>query len=270
MEASTVAATRVREGTAASLAYSRTGVGDPLVLLHPLGANRHVWRPLFPHLQAKRELICFDLPGFGDSPVLSGARPPIPARLAAAVLGALAAMGLEGSQCHLAGNSLGGWVALEAAAAGHAASVTAIAPAGLWSAPLAPKPQIARQISRLASPVLGPAMRSAALRRIALGGSIAHPERMSAAAASNLIRAYAHSPGSAAVNQAMRANVFTQLSEIEVPVTLVWPEHDKLITRPRTLPSHVHEIRLADCGHVPMWDDPVAVAAALIAGSQIA
>ena len=45
---------------------------------------------------------------------------------------------------HVAGNSLGGWVALELAAAGHARSVTAIAPAGLWPEPLAPKRGIAR------------------------------------------------------------------------------------------------------------------------------
>jgi pimeloyl-ACP methyl ester carboxylesterase len=270
MEAITIAATEVREGTAASLAYSRTGVGAPLVLLHPLGANRHVWQPLFPHLQTKRELICLDLPGFGDSPALNGNRPPIPARLAAAVLGALEALGLEGSQSHLAGNSLGGWVALEAAAAGRAASVTAIAPAGLWSSPLVPKPQIARQIARLAMPALGPGMQSARLRRIALAGSIARPERVSAAEASNLIRAYAQAPGMAAVNRAMRANRFTRIDDIEVPITVVWPEYDKLIARPRKLPPQVHEIFLAGCGHVPMWDDPAAVAAALLAGSQMA
>jgi pimeloyl-ACP methyl ester carboxylesterase len=33
---------------------------------------------------------------------------------------------------HLAGNSLGGWLALELAKTGHARSVTALSPAGLW------------------------------------------------------------------------------------------------------------------------------------------
>jgi pimeloyl-ACP methyl ester carboxylesterase len=66
----------------------------------------------------------------------------------------------------------------------------------------------------------------------------------------------------------MRASTFSGLAEIPVPVTLVWPEHDRLIVRPRHVPENVVEADLAGCGHVPMWDDPAAVAQALLAGSQ--
>ena len=268
MPASTTTVAEHRDGMAASLAYTRTGSGEPLVLLHPLGANRQVWRPLFPHLTAEREVITLDLPGFGDSPAIGEDRTPTPSRLAVSVVKALEALGLEDAGAHLAGNSIGGWVALEAAAAGHAASVTAIAPAGLWSAPLLPKPQVARQIARVASPIIGPAMRSARLRRAALAGSIHHPERVTAAEATNLIRSYARAPGMAAVNRAMRANRFERLADIDVPVTLAWCEYDKLIEHPRTLPDKVSEVWLRGCGHVPMWDDPQAVASALLQGSR--
>jgi pimeloyl-ACP methyl ester carboxylesterase len=68
----------------------------------------------------------------------------------------------------------------------------------------------------------------------------------------------------------MRANVFGRLAEIEVPVTLVWPELDRVVTRIRRVPENVREIELPGCGHVPMWDDPAAVADALLQGSAVA
>jgi pimeloyl-ACP methyl ester carboxylesterase len=49
------------------LAHHRTGRGSPLVLLHALGADRHVWDPVVPLIAARREVIAVDLPGFGQS-----------------------------------------------------------------------------------------------------------------------------------------------------------------------------------------------------------
>lgn len=249
------------------MAYERCGVGEPLVLLHPLGADRTVWRPVLPYLRAARDVIALDLPGFGGSPPLAESRPPTPARLAIAVVRLLGRLGIDAGAAHLAGNSLGGWVALEAAAAGHAASVTAIAPAGLWPRALGPKPQLARPLARASLPVVAPLMRVPALRRLALAGTMAHPSRVPPAQAAGLIRSYASAPGFGAVNRAMRAGRFQRLAEIGVPVTLVWPERDRLIARPASLPPNVCERVLAGCGHVPMWDDPEAVAEVLLAGS---
>jgi pimeloyl-ACP methyl ester carboxylesterase len=73
---------------ALSLAYDRAGAGPVLVLLHPLGADRHVGEPV-ERLTAERDVIAFDLPGFGDSPPLNGSGPPTPAALAAAVAACL-------------------------------------------------------------------------------------------------------------------------------------------------------------------------------------
>jgi hypothetical protein len=50
-------------------------------------------------------------------------------------------------------------------------------------------------------------------------------------------------PGFPAVNAALRAGQFTDLGRIEVPITLVWPELDRLIGRPRRLPPHVAGVR---------------------------
>jgi pimeloyl-ACP methyl ester carboxylesterase len=250
-----------------TLAYDRTGSGPPLVLLHPLGADRGVWRPVLPYLSSARDCIAVDLPGFGASPPLAGDAHP--RELARAVAELLAALDLADGSAHVAGNSLGGWVALELALHGAAASVTAIAPAGLWPRPLAPKPSRARQLAAALRPLVPIVTRSRFARRAMLRHTVAHPERVPAADAARLVLAYAAAPGFAAANRAMRAGTFRpELAEPTVPVTLVWPELDRLISRPRGLPSNITELELAGCGHVPMWDDPAAVAYALIVGSS--
>jgi pimeloyl-ACP methyl ester carboxylesterase len=255
---------------APSLACERRGSGPPLVLLHPLGADRHVWDPVLDRLERERDVIAPDLPGFGGSPplVLGDGLSPTPERLAVAVRRFVETeLDLDGAPWHVAGNSLGGWVALALALDGAVASVTAIAPAGLWARPLGPKPSVARRAARVAAPIAGLASRSARLRGLILGGSVGHPERVPPAAAARLVRAYAHGPGFPAVNAAMRAGHFTELAGIEVPVTLAWPQLDRLVARPRALPPHVRNVTLTDCGHIPTWDDPDAVATVLLDGS---
>ena len=246
-----------------SLAFDRAGTGPVLVLLHPLGADRHVWAPVMERLTAERDVIAVDLPGFGESTPLNGSGPPTPAALAAAVAAAL-----PDEPYHVAGNSLGGWVALELGAAGHARSVTAIAPAGLWPEPLAPKRGVARALAKVMSPGLPALVRSPAGRKLALASTVAHADRVPPEAALRLVRAYADAPGFDAVNQAMRAGRFTRLEHIRVPVTLVWPEHDRLVARPAHLPPTVRSVALAGAGHVPMWDAPDAVGGLLLQGSR--
>jgi pimeloyl-ACP methyl ester carboxylesterase len=244
-------------------AYDRRGRGPALVLLHALGADRRMWDPVLEPLAAQRDVIALDLPGFGGSPPIS---PATPADLARAVAGQLAALGVE--RPHVAGNSLGGWVALELGRLGLARSVTAIAPAGLWPQPLEPRRSRARALARALRPVLPLVVRSARGRRAALSGSLAHPERVPPPAALQLVQAYADAPGFDAVNDGMRAGRFTALERIDVPVTLAWPDRDRLVARARGVPPRVREVVLRDCGHLPTWDDPEQVAAALLDGSR--
>lgn len=82
-------------------------------------------------LAAEHDVIAIDLPGFG----LSGPLPhgvPYDLATVAPALGALcSALGVE--RPHVAGNSLGGLLALEMARGGLVRSVTALSPAGFWS-----------------------------------------------------------------------------------------------------------------------------------------
>ena len=248
-----------------ALGLDRRGTGPALVLLHPLGGDRTVWSPVLDRLAAEREVIAVDLPGFGSTPPLQEA--PTPAALAAAVDRGLADVGV--TDYAVAGNSLGGWVALELALVGRATSVVAIGPAGLWRAPLAPKRSTARTLARAILPVSRPLLATPALRRRALAMFAAHPDRIPPAAARRLIRAYATAPGFDAVQKAMRAGVFTGLERISVPVVLAWPDQDRIVARPSRLPPSIRSVTLHDCGHLPMWDDPAQVADLLLAGSAV-
>jgi pimeloyl-ACP methyl ester carboxylesterase len=250
-----------------TIAYTRTGCGPALVLLHPLGADRHVWKPVIGRLQEQREVIAIDLPGFGESPPLAGAR-PTPRALAAAVGAHLESIGIP--RPAIAGNSLGGWVALELGLSGAARHVTAIAPAGLWPEPLVPKHGIAHPVARAVLPVAQRLASTSPGRSLLLRGSVAHPRRVPADDAIHLVRAYALAPGFTDVNDAMRARRFDGLERIRCPITLVWPDHDRLIQRPVWVPDRIDNVVLRDSGHIPMWDSPDELATILLQASRSA
>jgi pimeloyl-ACP methyl ester carboxylesterase len=248
----------------ATLAQHRTGRGSPLVLLHPLGADRHVWDPLVPFLAARRELIAIDLPGFGESPALDD-QVPTPRAIAGAVAEHLAATGVQ--RPHVAGNSLGGWVALELGLSGAAGSVSGIAPAGLWPEPLVPKAAIAHRLARTLLPAASRFVATRPGRSMLLSGAVAYPTRVPAAAARQLVEAYALAPDFIRVNDAMREGRFEGLERIRCPVTLVWPDHDRLIRRPVWVPDRIRNVVLSGAGHMPMWDAPQDLAQILIDAS---
>lgn len=248
------------------LSFDRTGTGAPLLLIHPLGGARVVWEPVVPLLARHRDVIAVDLPGFGDSPPLPDGEQATAARLARATAALLDDLGIDSA--HVAGNSLGGWVALELERLGRARSVTAIAPAGLWGRPLGPRPgRSARPLAAGVLPLLPLLLRNDALRTSALSGSIGRPERVPADAAARLISSYLRAPGFEAADRAMRASVF-ELVRTDTPITLAWPELDRLVARPSRLPAWVDSVDLPGCGHVPTWDDPELVARVLLEGSR--
>ncbi len=94
-----------------ALAHERSGSGAPLVLVHGLGHNRGAWDPVRDALADERDVVAVDMPGFGESaPLPDGTRATVEA-IADAVAATVAELGIENP--HVAGNSLGGAVALE-------------------------------------------------------------------------------------------------------------------------------------------------------------
>jgi pimeloyl-ACP methyl ester carboxylesterase len=243
------------------LAADVRGAGPPLLLLHGIGGTRRIWDPIVAPLAADHEVIAVDLPGFGDSAPLPDGATPDPQTLARALGELLDARGI--ARAHLAGSSLGAWIALELARLGRARSVTSLCAAGFWSRPLLGEGELARKpgraIARALLPVMGPLLHTEAGRRVVLGMNMAHPERVTHAEALDIVRAYALAPGYPATNLAMRRAVFAGPAGIDVPVTLAWGERDRLVRPPRTPPPGWRTVVLPDCGHLPMWDDPPLV-----------
>ncbi|MGI8749835.1 MAG: alpha/beta fold hydrolase [Thermoleophilaceae bacterium] len=250
----------------ALLAYDRAGSGPPLVLIHPLGAHRGVWKPVTPLLAEHHDVIAMDMPGFGESSSLPGEVPATAANIAAAVRCTLRSMGVE--QAHAAGNSLGGWVALELGKTDTALSVTTLCAAGFWHSVLGPRPEVARSTARRLLPVLRALLQTSAGRRVALAGAMAHPERVPPADAYELVRAYARAEGFARANHEMRSALFMGFDEIEVPVTMAWADRDRSVYPPEAVPPGVEVRRLRDCGHVPTWDSPEQVAGMIRDGAR--
>jgi pimeloyl-ACP methyl ester carboxylesterase len=249
-----------------ALNYVRRGSGEPLVLIHPLGAELVVWEPVMERLSRDRDVIAVDLPGFGHSPGLGNSDEPSPQALAATVASLLDQLGV--ARAHVAGNSLGGWVALELAKAGRALSVAGLCTAGLWSRPLGPRPgRDVRRLGQRILPVLPTMLRSAKGRQLVLGGSVAHPERVPVDAATRLVRSYLTSSGYESANLAMRTAVFSGFEDIRVPVTLAWGDLDRIVRKPRKTLPEWRTIMLHGCGHIPTWDDPGQVARTLLLAS---
>ncbi len=248
----------------------RAGQGEPLLLVHPLGGELVTWEPVFERLAAERDAIAVDMPGFGASPPLPADVEPTPQALAAALAAQLDELGIE--RAHVAGNSLGGWVALELAKLGRALSVTCLGAAGLWSLPLGPRQleprrSRARRLGRALVPLLPLLTRSVHARRLLLASTVGHPERVPPAAAARLVRAYVTAPAFEGANAAMRAAVFSGIDQVDVPVTLAWGELDRLVGPPRGGVPGTRGVLLPGCGHVPTWDDPALVSKVLLEAS---
>ena len=112
------------------------GESPPLVLLHGYADSADTWRSLLVELSARgRAAVAYDMPGFGAAQRLGRDEPVLPQldRFAAAAIRHAVAGLAPGSEAILAGNSLGGTVALRAAqdASLPLAGVVPIAPAGL-------------------------------------------------------------------------------------------------------------------------------------------
>lgn len=252
------------------LVYERRGTGEPLVLLHGIGHHWRAWEPVLDLLAQAHDVIAVDLPGFGASPVPAGGVPKDMAEVVAAVGAFFAELGLD--RPHVAGNSLGGAIALELAAAGLVSSATALSPAGFctprqlrWALGVLRTHRLA---ARLPEPVLRAAFRAAPTRALSFGMIFARPGRLTVERALADARALRDARAFDACARAGRRYAFT--GNPTVPVTVAWGTRDRILpyrqaalARQR-LPQARH-VDLPGCGHVPMSDDPDLVASVILA-----
>jgi pimeloyl-ACP methyl ester carboxylesterase len=252
------------------LNYERRGAGEPLLLIHGLGGSSRIWAPVLDRLAAHRDTIAIDLPGAGRSPVLDAGVASTPANFGLAISDLCNRLGIE--RPHVAGNSLGGWVALEMAKAGDAASVCALSPAGLWRRPLGPRRFDIHGLGRSIRPLVGLALRSAQVRERLLATTMAHPERLTEDEARGLIEDWIDAPGYEAANREMRSHVFADPQLVTVPATIAWASEDRLVAAPRPdrIPPGARYVVLEGLGHTPTWDDPQRITTLLLEASGAA
>jgi pimeloyl-ACP methyl ester carboxylesterase len=242
------------------------GAGEPVLLLHGLGATKASFLPTVAALASEqRHVIAIDLPGFGDSVK------PLRARydakfFARTVVGVLDALGLD--RADLVGNSMGGRVAIEAGLRhpGRVRRLVLLAPSLAW---LRERPWAS--LLRFVPPQLGavqPAPRGvveAIVRRSIPGGQDGWT-----AGVDEFLRSYLTPRGRAAFYAAAR-NIYleepygdrgfwTRLPGLETPSLFVWGRQDPLV--PIAFARHVREalpraehVEL-DCGHVPQLECP--------------
>ncbi len=249
----------------AELAHDRRGSGEPVVLLHGLGSRRKIWRPLLDRLAAERELIAIDLPGFGESrPDPAGTKLSV-ADHADRIEAFCEEAGLE--RPHLAGNSLGGAIALELGRRGMARSLTVFSPIGFWGGPgRAWCSSNLRLGYRLGQRM--PEPRSARLELAIARVSLFVPSfgRPFKAPAEEVLGTRDDALAAPGFLDALEYGLdyrFRAPSQLrELPLTVAWGRRDVLLPywiqarRARRLLPWARHVTLPRCGHVPIYDDP--------------
>jgi pimeloyl-ACP methyl ester carboxylesterase len=249
------------------------GSGESLLLLHGLGLSWRSWLPIVDALKPHHDVIALDLPGFGDSAPLPAGVPPTPARLVDEIEDELDRLGIE--KTAVAGNSLGGWLALELAVRGRATRVVAIAPSGLESPPeraiVIALNEMMRARARISAPLGRLVTSSTVARTLLLGGLRSRPWRLSPEEAARELRLFGCCPGfQSTLASTVATQAPTHLHAIDVPVRIAFGTLDLMlgaITAPRfavAIPS-AELIALPGLGHVPMLDDPDLVADTVLA-----
>jgi pimeloyl-ACP methyl ester carboxylesterase len=249
------------------LAHTRSGSGEPLILVHGVTHRRQAWDTVMPYLEKEHDVVAVDLPGHGESADVpagyDGGIPP----LVEAVEDLARGLGLENP--HVAGNSLGGLIALQLAARGSVASATALSPAGFWSpvgrlwarGVLSGASALLRRMSReqLDGVLAKPAGRAALA-----GAIIAHPGRQDPEVLAADLQGLAR-PREGFTELMGALDRWTPPRRSTVPTMVGWGQHDYLLPRAqarrlRTLLPEAHVVVLPGCGHIPMADDPALVA----------
>lgn len=252
-----------------TISLERRGSGSPLVLLHGIGHRWQAWEPVLDRLAREHDVIAIDLPGFGNSPSLP--RPYSVEAALEATVDSLKSMGI--TRPHIAGNSLGGMLALELASAGHASSVTALSPAGFWRTARGRAWALRvlgtiRTTGRLAPDVQRRIMSVRPFRLASASLLFGRPSRVPLEVMLGDLAAMAAAPGFDDVAMAGRDYSFACPAP-EVPVTIAWGTRDRILwpvqakRSAQLLPAAV-QVALPRCGHVPMYDEPELVARTIL------
>jgi pimeloyl-ACP methyl ester carboxylesterase len=248
----------------------RGGSGSPLVCLHGFTGTWRTWELVLPALERRHDVLAPTLPGHAGGAPLDG--DVSVALVVDAVERAMDDADFE--TAHIVGNSLGGYVALQLAARGRAASVVALAPAGGWATGDESYKETARFFTTMqdqlkaAAPHVDAIVASAAGRRQATQLVTTNFEHIPADLVAHHICGVASCGGARAmIEYAIREGYDLDAERIACPVRIVWGTDDRLLPWPATaarfrddwLP-HADWVELDGIGHCPQLDVPLETA----------
>jgi pimeloyl-ACP methyl ester carboxylesterase len=246
---------------------------DPLVLLHPFSLCAEVWNRVVPRLTDYHDVHSLRIPGhLGAAPLPTGMEHSIE-RLVDILEAKLDALHLR--KVHLAGASLGGWLALELARRGRARSVVALAPAE-WRPGSKEERRLVRmfKLSRRLLQVAGPLSDQLGsidmVRRTCFAAAIAAPSRLAALDAALILRAGWQCTAYESVIAALAHQPPARPFEQSCPISLMWGDRDRVLPLEgysehwRSILPYAEWRILKGMGHLPMYDDPNAVADAIL------
>lgn len=237
------------------------------MLLHGVTGSELMWRRVVPLLARQHDVIALTALGH------RGGRKPAPGRVRIADVvddaeRALDELGLD--RPHLAGNSMGGWVALELARRHRARTVCALSPAGCWTTGTSDQKHATAALRRVAwltehtRKVLPVAARVPLVRRLSMRDNVFHGNRLTPG---ELVDLADDLLGCTARDDLLSSDEQLEpMHPLPCPVVLAWAARDRIFppavngAHARKLFPQAHWRILADVGHVSMLDDPDLVA----------
>ncbi|MDX6474517.1 MAG: hypothetical protein QOH95_28 [Gaiellaceae bacterium] len=252
----------------------RGGSGPPLVCLHGFTDTWRTWELVLPRLERRHDVLAPTLAGHAGGPRLEGSVGY--SLIADAVERAMDEAGFD--TAHIVGNSLGGYIALQLAARGRAASVVAFAPAGGWAIgdesyreTLGFFAAMHEQV-KAAAPHADAIVSSPEGRRRATEYTTTNYEHIPADLLAHQICGAASCQAAPLIEHALQAGYSLEADKIACPVRVVWGTADRILPWPSAAARYRAEwlpyadwVELEGVGHCPQLDVPLE-AAQLIVG----
>jgi pimeloyl-ACP methyl ester carboxylesterase len=249
----------------------RGGAGPPLVCLHGFTDTWRTWELVLPALERHHDVLAPTLAGHAGGPPLGDADAAL-AALLDAVERAMDDAGFE--TAHVAGNSLGGHLALHLAARGRARSVVALAPGGgyLEGDPGHEQREAhfiqMRELLETAAPHADQIVSTAEGRRRASSFTTASFEHIPAdLLAHQMVGAARCDALFPLLDYARREGWSLEAERIDCPVRIVWGTADRILEWPAAAARYRGEwlpnadwVELEGVGHLQQLDVPLEAA----------
>jgi 3-oxoadipate enol-lactonase len=241
-----------------NIAFTRRGAGTPLVLLHGYPLDRTIWNTLAELLEGEFDLLIPDLRGFGASDVMEADR---------SIIGYASDLArlmdhLHLKKVHIVGHSMGGYVAL-AFAREFPLRTGGLGLIASQVVADSPERKVARQSA--ARKIIKEGVEGVAAE---MALKLAPDEAVQALASSLIAKQRPLGLAVALDAMAGRPDSTDVFRSLRLPVVIVHGDADALIPVERgremkaLLPT-AHYLELPGVGHMPMLEEPAAVAEAL-------